>query len=304
MRWASPFVAVAIPVALFAVAPKLYPNLLFLVTMMVYVVLAQGVNVIYGFTGYLPFGYVGFFGVGAYASSLAILDTGVPAPVGVVVGAAGAVLLGLLLSPLLRLSGAYFAIATLAAALAVESVISNPSLAGITKGPYGIDLGSVYNARADYVAGLVMVGLSMAVVVYLRRSRFGLALRAIRNDPVSAAAAGVDVVKERMLAWLISSALAGAAGAVFAWGVSVFYPTAVFGISTSVFAIVFALFGGVGTAWGPLVGTAVLFGLYQAIGVSDPQYAQGIYGLLIVALVLFVPGGLAGVARSIRRRRA
>lgn len=297
-------IAVLLPVLFFSLAIKVYSNELLLINVMLYIVLAQGINVSYGFTGYLPFGYVGFFGTGAYAASLSILFLHFPAVLAVVVGGVVAALFGLLLSPLLRLSGSYFAIATLAAAEAIFAIIGNPSLASVTKGPYGIDIGSVYNSGASYTSAVVLVGLVMLIVVLLNRSNLGLALRSIRNDPVSAAMAGVNVVRERMIAWIIAAVFAGLAGGIFAWAISVFYPSAVFDLSTSVFAIVFALFGGVGSVYGPLVGAVILYGLYSFIGISQPQYFQVIYGLLIVALVLFVPGGLAGMVKALTKKRS
>lgn len=296
-------IAVVLPVLAFAIAVKVYSNELLLINVMIYIVLAQGINVSYGFTGYLPFGYVGFFGTGAYAASLSILFLHLPAEIAVLAGGVVAALLALVLSPLLRLSGSYFAIATLAAAEAISAIVGNPSLANITKGPYGIDIGSAYNSGASYVAAVVLVGIAMLTVVLLNRSNLGLALRSIRNDPLSAAMAGVNVVRERMVAWVIAAVFAGLAGGIFAWAISVFYPSAVFDLSTSVFAIVFALFGGVGSVYGPMIGAIVLYGLYSFIGISQPQYFQVIYGLLIVILVLFVPGGLAGLLRSVRGKR-
>ncbi|MHB1593545.1 MAG: branched-chain amino acid ABC transporter permease [Streptosporangiaceae bacterium] len=301
----SDLAAVAVPVIAFLVAERVYANELLLLNILIYASLAQGVNLIYGFTGYLPFGYVAFFGAGAYGTSLSILHLGMPAPVAVLIGGVTGALLGAILTPLLRLSGAYFAIASLAAALAVEQVISNPSLVSITQGPYGINLVNAFNQAASYNAAVILLGVSMLGIVVLRRSRFGLALRAISADPLAAEMSGVWVVRERAIAWLASSAIAGLAGGIFAWAISVFYPSAVFDLSTSVFAIVFALFGGVGTTWGPLVGAVVLYGIYNVVGLSEPQYFQLIYGALIVALVLFLPGGLSslvGRERWARRR--
>lgn len=298
----SDIAAVVIPVAVFLAAVHLYSNELLLLNMLVYAVLAQGINLIYGFTGYLPFGYVAFFGGGAYGASLSILYLHVPALLAVALGGVAGALLGALLIPLLRLSGAYFAIASLAAAEAVYQVISNPSLSSITHGPYGINLVTTYNESLSYDAAVALLGLSMLGIAVLRRSRFGLALRAVASDPVSAEMAGVWVVRERSLAWLISAAFAGLAGGVFAWAISVFYPSDVFNLTISVFAIVFALFGGVGTTWGPLLGAVVLYGLYSLVGLNYPQYFQLTYGLLIVALVLFLPGGLGSLARAIQGR--
>src|SRR5271166_2588775 len=115
-------------IGLFAVLPWIYPNQLLLFNFIVFMTLAQGVNVIYGFTGYLPFGYAGFFGAGAYGFSLAIIHLHVGPFPALSPAAVAAVLLGLVLVPLFRLSGPYFSIPNLAAALAGLQVVSNPAL--------------------------------------------------------------------------------------------------------------------------------------------------------------------------------
>ena len=286
----------AIVVALLAIAflglPHVYGNLSLLFTLMTFVVLAQGLNLLYGFTGYLPFGYVGFFGCGAYGTSLLVLHTQWPVLLCVLGGAAASVLMALVLGPLLRLSGAYFSIASLAASQILFFVVSNPNLADVTGGPYGLKIERVFAPHASYDAMLGVLLLATAIAAYFRSSRFGLALRAMKQDAISAGMAGIDVVRLRLLVWLLSAMVAGLAGGVYAWNLSVFYPDAVFTLQMSVFAIVFALFGGVGTVLGPMLGAALLYTLYSAIGVSSPQYFQLIYGALIVALVLFLPGGV------------
>jgi branched-chain amino acid transport system permease protein len=132
----------------------------------------------------------------------------------------------------------------------------------------------------------------LGLVIYLRRSHFGMALRAIREDPISAGMAGINVVRERIIAWLLSALVAGLAGGVFAWYVSVFYPETVFSVEFTIFSIVFVLFGGNATVVGPILGVIVLYGIYNAVGISTPQYFQLIYGALIMGLVLFLPNGL------------
>lgn len=284
-----------IVVTAFALAPRLYSNHLLLFNTIVYLVLAQGLNVIYGFTGYLPFGYVGFFGAGAYGFSLAVIHWQTPPLIALAIGALVAVILGLILTPLLRLSGAYFAVANLAASEAVLQVVSNPNLTDFTKGPYGISLEKVYNPTLSYGAALATLAFALAVVIYLRSSRFGLALQAIREDPISAGMAGVNVVRGRVVAWLLSALIAGLIGGVFAWYVSVFYPETVFDLGISIFAIVFALFGGMATLIGPILGVLILYGIYNVIGISTPAYFQLIYGLLIVLLILFLPNGIVSL---------
>ena len=295
-RWIHHVLLVPVPVvAAFAVLPFVYGNHLLLFNFMVFMALAQGVNVIYGFTGYLPFGYVGFFGAGAYGFSLAVMHLHAPPLAALPAGAAAALALGLLLTPLFRLSGAYFSIANLAASLAVLQVVSNPALEDLTRGPYGISLSGVFAPGLAYATTLAILAATLLVVIYLRNSRFGMALRAIREDPVSAAMAGIDVVRERIVAWLVSALVAGLCGGAFAWYVSVFYPETVFGGEFTVFAIVFALFGGTATVAGPVLGVIILYGIYNAVGITTPQYFQLIYGLLIMGLVLFLPNGLVSL---------
>ncbi|HUI71439.1 MAG TPA: branched-chain amino acid ABC transporter permease [Spirochaetia bacterium] len=287
--------------ALFAVVPLVYNNQLLLFNMMVFLTLSQGINIIYGFTGYLPFGYMGLFGAGAYGASLAVLFLHVPAIVAVIIGGLTALVLSLILSPLLRLSGAYFAVSTLAASEIVYYVIANPDLTTITKGPYGINLSVIFNPQASYLTMAVITGLATAVVIYLKRSHLGLSLKAVRDDSLSAEMAGINVGRQRMLALAWSALFAGLTGATFAWQISVFYPDSVFDSSISIFAIVFCLFGGAGTVMGPIFGVLVLYGVYNLIGITEPQYFQLIYGVLIMVLVLFLPQGIASLVRKAGR---
>ena len=289
------FIALPVLVA-FAVLPGVYQNHLLLFNFVIFLILAQGVNIIYGFTGYLPFGYVGFFGAGAYGFAVLVMHLQAPAVVAVLAAGLVGVVVGLLLTPLLRLSGAYFAIANLAASLAVLHLIANPALEQITRGPYGVSLSATFNPTHAYAAALVVLALTLGAVVFLKNSRFGLALQAVREDAVSASMAGVNVVRMRVIAWLTSALVAGLAGGVYAWYVSVFYPDNVFSGEFSIFAIVFALFGGVASITGPIVGVVILYGIYNLIGFTTPQYFQLIYGLLIIGLVLFLPAGLVSLA--------
>ena len=291
-RWRPGLIVLALLIAVFLLLPHIYGNESLLFTLMTFIVLAQGLNLLYGFTGYLPFGYVGFFGCGAYATSLLVLHSGLPVLLCVAGGGLAAVVMGLILGPLLRLSGAYFSIASLAASQILYYVVSNTNLADITGGPYGLKIEQVYAPTASYNTMLAVLVLATVLAIFFRVSAFGMGLRAMKQDPVSAAMAGIHIVRARLITWLISAGVAGLAGGVYAWNLSVFYPEAVFTLQISVFAIVFALFGGVGTVIGPIIGAGVLYSLYSAIGISTPQYFQLIYGLLIVLLVLFMPRGV------------
>ncbi len=294
-RIAGDLALAALVVAVMAVLPSIYSNELLLFNFVMFLALSQGLNILYGFTGYLPFGYVGFYGAGAYGFALAVMHLHAPPLVAMGCGAAASVLLALILAPLLRLSGAYFAIANLAAAQAVYQVVSNPALEEITKGPYGVSLSGVFAPRFSYFVAIAILAVAFGAVVWLRNSSFGLALQAIKEDPISAAMAGVSVLRGRMIAWVLSALVAGLVGAVFAWHISVFYPDTAFDLGVSIFAIVFTLFGGPATLTGPLLGVLILYGVYNAIGITVPQYFQLIYGTLIVALVLFLPNGLVSL---------
>jgi branched-chain amino acid transport system permease protein len=286
-------------VAAFALLPFFYSNHLLLFNFIIFIVLAQGVNVIYGFTGYLPFGYVGFFGAGAYGFSLMVLHLQAPPFLAILVGAVASLVLALVLTPLFRLSGAYFSIANLAASLAVLQVVANPNLENYTRGPYGISLSGIFNPPLAYATALVILAATLFAVIFLRNSKFGLALQAIREDSISASMAGINVLRERVIAWLLSALIAGLAGSVFAWYASVFYPETVFSGEFTIFAIVFALFGGTATIIGPILGVVILYGIYNAVGISTPQYFQLIYGALIIGLVLFLPNGLVSLLRRL-----
>ncbi len=284
-----------IPVLLlagFSVSPLVYANQAILFQMMAFMALAQGVNLLYGFTGYLPFGYVGFFGIGAYGMAISIQLLHFPGILAVIIGGLLSSVIAMAFLPLLRLSGAYFAISSLAAAEVLSHIVSNSAFIHITNGPYGEQLTQSYHPLTSYVVMVIVLVLTTVVVIFIRNRPFGRALMAIREDPVSAAMAGISVVRARSVVWLLSALIAGLTGALFGWHMSVFYPSTVFDLNISILAIVFTLFGGYGTVTGPVLGSIVLYGLYNAIGISDPQYFQLIYGLLIIALVLFLPGGI------------
>jgi branched-chain amino acid transport system permease protein len=245
----------------------------------------------------LPFGYVGFFGAGAYGFSLMVMHLHAHPLTALLVAALAALALAVILTPLLRLEGPYFAIASLAASEAVNQLVSNPNLTEITRGPYGISLTGVFAPNFAYGVAVAILAFTLGTVIYLRNSHFGLALQAVREDAVSAGMAGINVVRERVLAWLLSALIAGLIGGVDAWYISVFYPETVFDPSVSIFAIVFALFGGTATVVGPIFGVAILYGIYNTIGITTPQYFQFIYGTLIMGLVMFLPNGMVSLFR-------
>ncbi|MEM3191979.1 MAG: branched-chain amino acid ABC transporter permease [Nitrososphaerota archaeon] len=281
----------------YVVAPRFYTNYAFFETLVAFTILALSFNLIYGFTGYLPFGYAAFFGIGAYGFGIGVLrHFGVP--FSIFLGGIFSVALGLVFIPMLKLRGAYFAIANLAAFEGVYYIISNQSLSSITRGPYGISVASVYNFNLTYEVSLIVLFVVIGVTYFVKSSNFGLALRAIRDDPLVASISGINVGLYRGVAWLLSALFGGLSGAVFGWFSGFFYPSSVFSINFSLFAILFTIFGGAGTLIGPILGTSFLYAVYEIVGVIYPLYFILIFGVLVVVLITILPEGLRDVFKK------
>ena len=261
-------------------------------TVTMFVIIAGGWNIIGGLTGYPAFGNVVFFGLGAYTVGLLVTKSGWPFGLAliaaVVVTAAAAGLIGL---PLLRLRGHYFAVASLGVAVATGEVINN---AGFFGGASGIFLPIV---RSDLLFYYLMLAGAVATVVItwaVLRSRFGFALLAIREDEGAAAVIGVNTTLYKIAAYMLSAALTGFAGGVFAqWNVFIDQTTA-FNVQVSIDSILMALIGGIGTVFGPVIGAAVLEFLIQLFSGSGDiaAYTQVGLGLLLTVAVIFLPRGI------------
>lgn len=293
----SLIVLAIILLAFYLIAPHVYTNGAFFETLMVFTILALSFNLIYGFTGYLPFGYAAFFAIGAYGFGIGVIRHFGLIPSFFLAGIFS-LALGLIFSPMLRLRGSYFAIANLAAFEGVYYIVSNQSLTPITRGPYGISVASVYNFNLTYIVSLAVLFVVIGVTYLVRTSNFGLALRAIRDDPLVASISGINVTMYRSVAWLASALFGGFSGALFGWFLSFFYPSSVFSINYSLFAIAFAIFGGAGTLIGPILGTTFLYTVYDAVGVSYPLYFTLIFGALIIVLIIALPDGLKKIFRK------
>lgn len=284
-------------ILLYLIGPVFYTNQTFFVTMFLFITLTLSFNIIYGFTGYLPFGYAAFFGLGAYGFGIGInfgfgivpsFFFGILLPIG----------LALVFLPMLRLRGAYFAIANLASFEAVYYVISNQSLSSITGGPYGLSTGSVFEPNLVFLLSLLILILVVILTFFIKKSNFGLALKSIRDDQTTSILSGINVPLYRGMAWIISALFAGAAGALYGWYLGFFYPEAVLSITFTIFIVTFTIFGGSGTVLGPIIGTILLYGIYDAVGVSFSQYFTLIFGLFILLLMLFLPNGLKDIFKK------
>ncbi len=273
--------------------------------------LAQAWNILGGYGGQFSFGHALFFGVGAYASAVAQVNHGVNAWVALALAVALASAVGLFVGALAfryGLKGSYFALVTLAFAEVFRILAVS---AGFTGGGVGMMLALQsapanlqFASRAGFIAvvgGFVVAAL--IVTAWLRHSRFGAQLQAVRDNEDAARAIGVDPYRTKLAATGLSAAFMGAAGAFYLQVFQYIDPGIVFGPAVSVEALVGAIVGGLGTLWGPLLGALVLHTLAEAtrnLFGQLPGLNMVIYGTVLVLIVMFVPRGLSGIGRSVR----
>src|ERR1700736_1517706 len=261
-------------------------------TILVFVALAYGWNMIGGYTGYVSFGNMVFFGLGTYCAALLsgrgidnlIADIGLAA----VVNAAFAALIGF---PVLRLKGHYFGIATLGTALAVTDIVGNLDVFGGIGGLKVTQVDEAHFAIYYYAAWLVAAG-AIAVTFLVARSKLGYAFVAIRENEDAAAVLGISATKYKIIAWAISAAIAGAAGAVYARGNGFVDPSIAFAEDFNVYPIVMTILGGMGTVAGPFIGAVILSGVNEILGRYFVKIHSIFFGAVIVAVVLLLPRGL------------
>lgn len=276
-----------------AIVPVATGNTSFAFYLMLWITLASALNIVVGFTGYLPFGYVVFYGVGAYAAGICYKVLGWPIPLALAASGAAGICLALLLAPTLRLKGVYFGIVSLALATIVRLVIANlPS--EVTGGSMGLILSSSNNPTHSYYAMLIVMSATLLCVLWLAQSALGKALKAVRDDDGAAACIGVDVPRTRMIAWLLAALFPALAGGVEAWHTNIIDPEYAFHVLITAKSIVYAMAGGFGTIIGPVVGAAALLGIDHLIWQKFPLINLLLLGLVIIALMLFLPRGIVG----------
>lgn len=261
-----------------------------------YAALALSWNLIGGFAGYPSFATAAFFGLGAYSAGV-LQNFGVPFPTAwagaALIGAVFALLLG---GAILHLRGHYFAIASLVVADVLREVTN--SWTGVTGGGMGLNLPLIpiqgVNAQAVfYFASMFAIAaIGVAISWWVSTSRLGVALSCIDQNEDASPLIGIDTRKAKVSAFALAGLLAGAAGAVYASWVTYIDPTDVYDVSLSVKPIIVALIGGVGTVFGPVIGAAVLLVLEEVVWRSVLEFHAGLLGLVVVALVLFLPGGV------------
>jgi branched-chain amino acid transport system permease protein len=269
-----------------------------LITLLTFVAMASLWNLLAGFSGLTSFGQQAYIGIGAYALYL-VAEHGINPFGGIAAAAIIAAVVALPVSALvLRLSGGYFAVATLVVAATFQIIATlSPSVGGTTgvSVPGLSGYGDVLREALTYWATLIVAVASVAGVYLLVRRTFGLDARAVSSDPVAAASSGVRVGRIRLLAYLVAAGGAGAVGALIALQTLYVEPTSIFSIQYSVYMLFMVLIGGMGTIEGPILGALVLFALQETLSSYGAWYLV-IVGGLAVAATLAASGGLWGFA--------
>jgi branched-chain amino acid transport system permease protein len=267
-------------------------------TMLMYSALALGWNFIGGFAGYPSFATAAFFGLGAYAGG--VLQTrGVPMPAAwLLAGAVVALFAAALGRAILHLRGHYFAIASLVVAEVLREITN--SATDLTGGGMGLNLpvlamGVTAQTRLFYYAMFVVAAAALATTALVDRSRLGFGLRCIQQNEDAAIVLGVNARRYKVVAFVLSALFPGLCGSIYASWVNYIDPIDVYDVLLSVKPIVMVLLGGVGTVLGAVYGAFLFLLLEELVWRNLLQFHAGLLGLIVVALVLFLPMGIRGV---------
>ncbi len=276
---------------------------------LMYVVLSTAWNILGGYAGYVNFGTPAFFGLGAYSAAVLYKATAAPLAVQIVLAAAMAGLLGFGAGLLtLRLRGIFFAIATIAVTVIMQTVFINWRYAGGATGlqllrPAPIAPFESYIKMLFIVMAIAAIA-SVALARYIERSWLGRGLRAIRDSEEAAEASGVPTLKLKLFACTVSGALMGVAGAPMPMYLSFIEPASTFSLNYAVGALASPIIGGT-THWlGPVIGAVLLSSLQQIITVTvSSEMNVLLVGALLVVFVVVAPEGILGLARRLVGRR-
>jgi branched-chain amino acid transport system permease protein len=266
-----------------------------------YIVIATAWNILGGYAGYVNFGTAGFFALGAYSTVVLNKLYGAPMPILILVGGVLSGAVGLAMGYLtLRLRGVFFAIATLALAIVLQTLITNWDFVGGSRGvpivrPAGVPLIGSY-IHYLFLVMLILAAASIAVARMIERSRLGYGLAAIRDDELAAEAAGVPTLRLKLIATTISGALMGMAGAPAPFYVTYVEPASTFSLAFAVNAIAMPLIGGTSRWLGPLLGALFLATVQQVATVTISSALNLLLvGVLLVLFVIVAPNGILGL---------
>jgi branched-chain amino acid transport system permease protein len=279
-------------------------------TVLQFIVLATAWNILGGYTGYVNFGTAAFFALGAYATVFFHKFYPMPVPVLLIIGAVVSGLVGLGMGYLtLRLRGAFFAIATLALAVVLQTLVVNWNYVGGARGAYVIRPAEVEGLSLPYIQYLFLIMLALSVLAIatariVERSKLGYGFAAIRDDEMAAEASGVPTLRLKLIATTLSGALMGMAGAPFPYYIGYLQPSSAFALEYAVNSIAMPMIGGT-TSWvGPLVGALLLGTLQQVTTVTISSAVNLlIVGVLLVGFVIIAPNGLIGLWRRLSAKQ-
>lgn len=268
--------------------------------------LAQAWNLIGGYAGLLALAHAAFFGVGAVVMSIMLINR-VPlwaaAPVAMLLAVALAALISI---PTLRMRGHYFVVGTLLIAEGARNLMLNLDAFGFHGGVAvniirHVGLGDLsaeaYNLLFYFIM-LLLAGSAIAFTIALERSRWGMALVAFRDNRAAAEALGVPAIKLLVVIFMISAAFTALAGSAWAAWIGVVDPNEAFGLKLAFQVLVMVYLGGKSTVWGPTLGVVIVLLLEEVLGVDFPEFTLVVSGLIVVAVVLFLPDGLIRLFRD------
>jgi ABC-type branched-subunit amino acid transport system ATPase component/ABC-type branched-subunit amino acid transport system permease subunit len=314
MSFQRPIVAVVAFAVIYAAVSLSITNSyyqLIMTLVLVWAIFGLSWNLLSGYTGLISFGHAAFFGIGAYTTALGQiyfdLSPWFSIPIAAMLGGLAGLLVGF---PTFRLQGHYFALAMLAYPLAILYVFEWLGFQEVTL-PIKRDNPIAYMQFSDprlyTLLALAMLIGTILLTRAVERSRFGMALLAIKQNQAAAEAAGINTLAWKLRAISLSGAIAGAIGAFYAVVLLVVTPQSVFGMLVSAQALTVAMFGGVGTVWGPVIGSVILIPLAETLnaeaGTRFPGIQGVIFGLAIICVILLAPEGLFWKVRDILRRR-
>jgi branched-chain amino acid transport system permease protein len=302
---ASRTAAAAIVLAALAAAPFLAARseyaieVLFLIFL--YGAMATAWNLLGGFAGQVSFGHAAFLGIGAYATTI-LISNGVSLWIAVPVSALLPGLFSLLIGvPAFRLRGPYFSIATIGIGEATRLIALNWT--SLTGGASGLTLAGAPPMLQQYFAALALLVAAVGLAAWIRVSRFGYALAAVRQDPDAAETLGVATTVVKSQALFLSACILGVAGSIYALHYLFISPDSVFGFSTAVSFVIMPIIGGLGTVTGPLIGAVVYTFIREQLAATLANADLLAFGVLLIAIVVFEPRGILGIADRIRALR-
>jgi branched-chain amino acid transport system permease protein len=260
-------------------------------------------NIMSGYTGYIDFGPVVYFGIGCYATAIAMTRYGAPFfPSLVLSGAVSALIAFPIGIPTLRLRGAYFAIATFAFAEMMKQVaLEFDRTFGVKffEGSHGITLPIGGHDNTFFFFCVFVATLAVVLVqYYIENSKFGYGLRAIHEAEASAELAGVDTTGVKLRAYILSAFFLGIFGGIEAYWVTYITPPDAFSVHKTVQMVIMTLLGGMGTFLGPILGASFLTLLSEVLGAKFVEYYLILVGVIIVGIILVMPSGIAGSIKA------